>query len=125
MPIDPVLRGARDGIPYPFWFDVVEPREGTEVLAWFEWDLEPEGDERLHAQGLPERFPAVTRRLAPGGGSAYYFAGDFADNLMSDRPWPFAGYLAFKRFAEGMKTGPSESAFYWRFYAPLLREILD
>ena len=91
---------------------VVEPREGTEVLAWFEWDLEPEGDERLHGQGLPERFPAVTRRLAPGGGTAYYFAGDFADNLMSDRPWPFAGYLSFKRFTEGIKAGPSESAFF-------------
>jgi hypothetical protein len=123
-PVDPVLRGARDGIPYPFWFDVVEPRAGTEVLASFVWDLEPEGEERLYAQGLPERFPAVVRRLAPGGGRAYYFAGDFADNLMSDRPWPFAGYLAFKRWSEGAKLAPSESAFYWRFYAPMLRSIL-
>ena len=74
--------------------------------------------------GLPERFPAVCRRIAPGGGTAYYFAGDFADSQMSDQSMPFAGYVTVKRWTEGSKLAPSGSSFYWRFYVPLMTRLL-
>jgi hypothetical protein len=124
-PIDPHLAGAADRVPYPYWFDVVEARNEAERLASFEWHLSVAGRNRLKARGLPERFPAVTRRAAPGGGVAWYFAGDFADNPLDPRPVPFLGYLGFRHLVEGLKLAPSETAFYWRFYAPMMETILS
>jgi len=64
-PIDPHLAGAADGVPYPYWFDIVEARDDAKALASFAWHLPPAGVERLKKRGLPERFPAVTRRAPP------------------------------------------------------------
>jgi hypothetical protein len=124
-PIDPRLDRAADGIPYPYWFDVVEDRPETKRLARFTWHLKDAGRERLKARGLAERFPAVTCRLPQRGGAAWYFAGDFADNPMDPRPVPFLGYLAFRHAVEGLKLAPSETAFYWRFYVPMMETILS
>jgi hypothetical protein len=124
-PIDPSLDRASDGIPYPYWFDVVEDRPEAKRLATFTWHLKDAGRERLKARGLKERFPAVTRRTPPRGGAAWYFAGDFADNPMDPRPVPFLGYLAFRHVVEGLKVAPSETAFYWRFYVPMMETLLS
>ncbi|MBZ5638586.1 MAG: hypothetical protein LAO51_07485 [Acidobacteriia bacterium] len=124
-PSDPVLEDSSDGTSYPYWFDVVEAAAGTEVLASFRWHLEPAGLARLAARKLPQVFPAVTRRRAPGRGAAWYFAGDFADNPMPDGPVPFAGYLAARRWIEALKLSPSELEFYWRFYAPMMARLIE
>lgn len=124
-PIDPHLTGAADGVPYPYWFDVVEDRADAKRLASFAWHLSAAGRERLNVRGLPVRFPAVTRRTPPEGGVAWYFAGDFADNPLDPKPVPFLGYLGFRHFIEGIKMAPSETAFYWRFYAPMMESILS
>ncbi len=123
-PVDPLLREAASGTAYPYWFDVVTAEPGTRVLASFRWRLEPEGLARLKARGLPETFPAVVRRDAPGGGTAYYFAGDFADNPMPDGRVPFAGYTTFRRWLERGKLAPSGLAFYWRFYVPMMERLV-
>lgn len=124
-PHDPALREARGKIPYPYWFDVVEAAPGTETLASFQWSLTESGAARLGERSLPMRFPAIVRRDAPGGGRTYYFAGDFADNPMREGRVPFAGYLSFRKWFEGAKLAPSEEAFYWRFYAPMMDAILS
>ena len=67
----------------------------------------------------------MTRRVSPAGGTAWYFAGDFADNPMDVRPFPFLGYLNFRRLVETVKLTPSETAFYWRFYVPMMETILS
>ena len=123
-PDDPHLTNAADRVPYPYWFDVVTDGQETTRLASFQWHLTPAGMERLRARGLPERFAAVTRRASPSGGSAWYFAGDFADNPMDPRPVPFLGYIRFRRTLESLKMAPSETAFYWRFYVPMMETIL-
>ena len=125
QPVDPLLTGSRDGIAYPYWFDVVEARADGKVLASYLWHVTEAGARRLNARGLPTRFPAVVRRMSPGGGRAYYFAGDFADNPMRGRPVPLAGYPALRRFVEGARLMPSEQAFYWRFYVPMMRRLLE
>ncbi len=125
-PADRILAGAADGVPYPYWFDVVEAAPATETLARFAWRLSPDGAARLRDRGLPETFPAVTRRRAPsGGGTAYYFAGDFADNPMDDVRVPLAGYATLRRWLEAAKLAPSETAFYWRFYVPMMERIVE
>ena len=124
LPVDAHLGRAADGVPYPYWFDVIVAAPEAKRLASFVWHLNHDGRERLKARGLPEHFPAVTRRATPRGGAAWYFAGDFADNPMDPRPVPFVGYLGFRRLVEGLKWAPSESAFYWRFYVPMMETIL-
>ena len=124
-PADAVLEDCADGTSYPYWFDVVEAGPGASVLANFRWRLTPAGLGRLKARNLPEVFPAVTRSMVPGGGAAWYFAGDFADNPMPDGRVPFAGYLTVRRWAERIKLSPSELAFYWRFYAPMMARLID
>jgi hypothetical protein len=124
-PVDAHLAHAEDGVPYPYWFDVVVDTPEAARLASFVWHLKDSGRDRLKARGLPERFPAVTRRAPAGGGVAWYFAGDFADNPMDSRPVPFRGYLGFRQLVEGLKLAPSETAFYWRFYVPLMETILN
>ncbi len=124
-PVDPVLGEAADGTSYPYWFDVVTADPGTALLATFQWHLTPAGLDRLKARGLPDTFPAVMRRAARGGGVAWYFAGDFADNPMPDGKVPFAGYLTARRWFEAVKLTPSELAFYWRFYAPMMTRVLE
>jgi hypothetical protein len=124
-PVDSHLAHAADGVPYPYWFDIVEESPAATRLASFVWHLKEAGRQRLKARKLPERFAAVTRRTPPGGGVAWYFAGDFADNPLDPHPVPFAGYLAFRHVVEGLKLAPSETAFYWRFYVPMMQTILD
>jgi len=123
-PADPLMAGAAGGVAYPYWFDVVEAAEGTEVLAWFQWRLTPEGSARLTARGLPRRFPAVVRNHHPRVAS-HYFAGDFSDNPMSVRRVPLAGYLTLKQGLERVKLSPSESGFYWTFYVPVMDNLLS
>jgi len=124
-PVDPHLSRAADGVPYPYWFDIVEETPTATRLASFVWHLKESGRQRLSDRKLPERFAAVTRRTTPRGGVAWYFAGDFADNPLDPRPVPFAGYVAFRHLVEGLKLAPSETAFYWRFYVPMMETILD
>lgn len=123
-PVDALLREAADKTSYPYWFDLVEARPGTEVLASFWWHLTEAGRQRLERRGLPERFPAVTRKRSAAGGVAYYFGGDFADNPLERAPVPLAGYLWARRALEQLKIAPSEGAFYWRFYAPMMVRML-
>jgi hypothetical protein len=125
-PIDPLLARAGDGVAYPYWFDIVEPQPGTEILARFRWHLLPPGEARMAARELPLELPAVLRRRgARTGTPAYYFAGDFADNPMRDDRVPFAGYLTLRRWLEAVKLAPSEDGFYWRFYVPMMHALLD
>jgi hypothetical protein len=44
---------------------------------------------------------------------------------MDPRPVPFLGYLAFRHAVERLKLAPSETAFYWRFYVPMMERILS
>lgn len=124
VPVDPLVAQAADGVPYPFWFDVVEAQPGTKTVATYRWDLTASGFERLRVRGLPSAFPAVTRRDSPGGGRAIYFAGDFADNPMETAEIPFAGYLRLRKILEAGAIAPSENAFYWRFYVPVMQTVL-
>lgn len=118
-PVDRLLSDARDGIAYPYWFDVVQADPGTEVLASFRWHLTGAGVERLRARNLPLSFPAILRR-----GRAHYLAGDFADNPLDTTPVPLAGFTTVKRFLERAKLTPSEDAFFWGFYVPMMTRLL-
>lgn len=118
------LEKAVSATPYTFWFDLVIPDPGTEVLASYEWQLRGPGNDKLRRLGLPRRFPAVTRRTPAEGGTVYYFAGDFGDSTVLGERVPLAGFLTFRRWLEKTRRFPSHEAFFHRFYAPLMIEVL-
>ncbi len=118
------LRQASTGTPYTFWFDLVIPGPETETLASYRWELSQEGAAKLRRLGLPSRFPAITRHRDGAGTPAYYFAGDFGDSTVGGGRVPLAGFVSFRRWLEKTRRVPSHQAFYYRFYVPLMTEIL-
>ena len=106
------------------WFELVEPNYGTESIATFEFDLNPEGMEMIKEVSKTPRFTAVTRKTSEGHAPVYYFAGDFNDYtsgkrfsrfIFSDRLYRF---LSYDRQAD-------ITNFFWCFYEPLITKILD
>jgi hypothetical protein len=71
---------------------------------------------------IPARFPAMLRRR--GGGTAYYFAGDFIDTKLDLGDPERAGLLRLRSTTRGASTESPEAAF-WGWYAPILRRILQ
>ena len=100
LPNDRWMDGVRDGVAYPYWFDIVAAEPGTEILMSYRWNLMPAGESILAKHDLPKVFPAATRRsvtVDASTGTAVYFAGDFADNPMPDVAVPLAGWSTFRR----------------------------
>jgi hypothetical protein len=108
---------------YDYWFDVVRPKVGTEVLAEYELPLLPAGEAKLKALGLPARTPAVLLSQV-GATRCFYFAGDFVD------AWPIpnfhrvAGLAPFHRIFSREVPGDAQS-FYWRVYVPMMSRVLE
>lgn len=101
---------------YMYWFDIVEPLGGTEVLASYKVELEDIGADKLRAAGIPTQFPAVLFRE---NDLTYYFAGDYAD--FDKQPivtWESIHHV-YKFFAKDV------SSFYWLSYFPMMEDILN
>ncbi|MDQ1910171.1 hypothetical protein RAC89_06620 [Paenibacillus sp. GD4] len=106
---------------YNYWFDVIEPEDSKEVLAYYQLDVTDAGEDKLREQGLPSTFPAVIRHDT-GIYRAYYFAGDYADN--NEVPGFYkASWLDSIFRAVSWDSGKSEQSFYWRAYLPLMKRI--
>jgi hypothetical protein len=108
---------------YDYWFDLVQPKAGTEVLAEYELPLLPPGEKKLKALGLGARTPAVlASRLGPT--RCFYFAGDFVDAWPVPNMHRLAGLAPFRRvFSREVPGDPS--SFYWRVYVPLMSRVLE
>lgn len=113
--------GASLRVKYNYWFDIIEYRANTEVLANYEIDLTPEGERQLYERGIPSHFPAVIRQDV-GIYTSYYFAGDYADN---EEVSPFYKAAWLDRFHSFFATDSygSQQRFYWKAYRPLMETI--
>lgn len=119
---DPWMEGVKDDVPFHYWFDIVEAQPGTDVLATFELGVTARGLKKLEAFGLSPRFPAVVRSSQRP--IRVYFCGDFADNELQRGPWFLAGWPAFRGFGRFAERREDQTAFYWRFYVPLMSNLL-
>ena len=115
--------GIKGDIPYDYWFEFTIPDMSAEVLASFTFDVTEEGAEKLEALGLASTFPAVIRN-ANTQYTAYYFAGDFADGVITYKWWNFAGFSKIKKILPMGDRGDN-SKFFWRCYAPMMNKIID
>lgn len=101
---------------YPYWFDILTPKDSALVYAAYDIHLSKEGKEVLKQAGIPASFPAVIHQPE---NKTYYFAGDYADftkdNLMK---WERSDFF--------MTIFSNDSSkFFWKSYVPLMRGILD
>lgn len=110
-------------IQYPFWFDIVSSPEGdSQIISAFHLDVNAQGDSLLASHGIPSRFPAILKDN--GDSPFYYFAGDFADNPVTPITAYFKGVHRFKKFFYNEKNVEDRQQFFWRFYRPLMSNIL-
>ncbi len=121
LPDDPVLKAVSPRVPYPYWFDIVLPAEGTEVLAHYRLHLTQNGREKMQKYSLPETFPAVLR--ASRSPLRIYFAGDFSDSPIYRGPYFFSGWSQIRRILCFVGKNRAQNKFYWSFYVPLLSNI--
>ncbi|HWO97435.1 MAG TPA: hypothetical protein VNM45_14100 [Bacillus sp. (in: firmicutes)] len=112
--------GLEESPDYEYWFDIVTPKSGTEVLANYKWNLTEEGKELLKENSIPSEFAAVLANQS-GGASSYYFAGDYNDIERVPSFYQMNGLDTVYRI--GQKY--SDDAFYWSVYVPMMKSILD
>ncbi len=121
IPDDALMKGVSSLVPYPYWFDIVMPEDGTDVLASYSFQLRPGGREKMKAFSLPETFPAVLR--ASRSPLRMYFAGDFSDSQIYRGPYFFCGWSSIRRFLCSFRKDQSYDRFFWSFYVPLLKNL--
>jgi len=121
LPNDPMMKGVSSSAPYCFWFDIVSPASGTEVLAQYQFRLTARGKEKMRELAIPETFPAVLR--ASQSPLLLYFAGDFSDNKIYYGPYFFYGWSKLRHLLCCIGKNQSQNRFFWDFYVPLLKNV--
>lgn len=115
--------GVPAEMPYPFWFDIHSHTDSLKTVAGYELALTETGEELLDRFDIPHRFPAVmTHHAEPW--RFHYFAGDFADNPVSLKTAPFAGIHLVSGWFH-TEEPDDRGRFFWDFYRPMMRSILD
>ena len=114
--------GAARRQTYDYWFEVMEPRPGAQIVARFDLALTDAG--RQKARGIPvdRPFPAILRTTSPSH-LAYYFAGDFADQPKVPASYRYK-WLPNIRAWLGVEHRDDQQAFYWRVYVPVMQHVL-
>lgn len=115
--------GVPASVPYGYWFDIVAPREGAEVVGEYRFDATPAGRELLARAGIPLVFPAIVRQRGETGGT-YYFAGDFVDQQRVPLFFRLRGTPVLRSLFT-VTDNESTSFFYWKLYVPMMKAILD
>ncbi|GEN52611.1 hypothetical protein [Halobacillus faecis] len=109
--------------PYLYWFDILEPQKGADVLAEYEIQTSDKGQEKLETYGIPSTFPAVTYHQEQES-DRYYFSGDYAD--LSDVPsiYQYQGFAKVREWVANFQPD-SEESFFWSTYRPMMESILS
>jgi uncharacterized protein YxeA len=107
---------------YLFWFDIINTGHINKVVANYQLSLTGDGEMLLKKYGLRKEFPAIIEHL--DNYRFYYFAGDFADRNISIISAYFKG-MPFLAKAFYWNHSGSKQAFFWRYYFPLIYNILE
>ena len=123
-PVDghPLLEDVANNVPYFYQFEIIAPDTTSTVLASFALRCKASGSEKLRRAGLPERFPAVVSRGS--GIHSFYFAGDFADNEVETALTQVWNNEIVLRQIYYLYFVSDQTRFFWRFYLPLMKNIL-
>lgn len=106
------------------WFELIETNYETENIATFDFDLNATGMEKIKEVSKTPRFCAIARKAEKNHPPVYFFAGDFNDYVSGERYGKFLFANQLFKFLSFDRQGDI-SNFYWNFYNPLMRHILD
>ena len=123
QPDHPLLKNVYDQVPYTYWFDILTPRPGAQVLAEYVFTTHPQGAARLKAQGLPDRFPFMV--LSSSEPLRVYLAGDASDRDQESVLYPLKVRMQWERFGRFKEEKDSQEAFFWEFYLPWIGNVLE
>lgn len=109
--------GQKLDTAYQYWFDIIEARDESEILASYSLPLKEKAEERLAGFGIPADFPAV---VSHGNArfTSYYFAGDFADEGEVPSIYQTKGLAEWRQFFG------AKNSFYWEAYVPMMKNLL-
>lgn len=108
---------------FHYWFDIIGASDSLDVLATYKIDVNEAGKKVLEKNLIPTHFPAVVKSKSSKY-SFYYFAGDFSDIDISLSNTKFASIAAVNQAFVRIE-GEGRSAFFWRFYRPLVSSIIS
>jgi hypothetical protein len=106
---------------YSFWFDIIKPGPANKTVASYSLDLTNDGMKQLDSLNIPAKFPAIIEHT--DNYKFYYFAGDFSDRKLFYPTSYFAGIQSVAKVFS-LKNSNSRNAFFWRFYIPLVENII-
>ncbi|MGI5939284.1 MAG: hypothetical protein ACOX8V_01090 [Thermoleophilia bacterium] len=112
--------GLKKSPEYSYWFDIITPKQGSDVLANYNWSLTQSGKELLEKNGIPTKFAAVVRSER-GSCTSYYFAGDYNDISQVSSTYKLKG---LQKLRSVLEIDP-DRAFYWSTYFPMMKRILE
>lgn len=116
-----VMQGVKP-CTFTYWFDVIEPLPGTDVLAQYQFNATDSGRKKLAESGLKGTFPAVCRRT--NGHIAYYSAGELVDFNRAMGPPDTRLTLYVNRSFYSQLHASNDAVFFWHTAYPLLTNIL-
>lgn len=108
---------------YPFWFDIVKPMKGTEVLSQYQLFVSDTGAYELRKAGIPTTFPALVKN-----NKTYYMAGDFVDNNLPNGLWMYVRWMyEYYNFLPINTPGSikTRKAFFRHYYYPFIKNVIE
>jgi len=110
-------------INYSGWFDITYPVDTTEnIVSYFKINANRKGDSLLVNEGVPRVFPAVIENQ---NNNFFYLCGDFNDVSPGHRFIRFNGVPCFERILSCKTSIKNSSSFFWHYYYPLMKIILE
>jgi len=111
-----------DSVHYTFWFDITKAGKSNETIASYKLDVNKMGQKLLSKHKIPQNFPAVIRQK--DSKLTYYFCGDYADNKVWYPSCYFENVHKISRLFYSKELS-QRKMFFWTFYRPLMKGILE
>lgn len=110
-------------VNYYNWFEITKVNYGTEIVAEYRLPLTDKGKSKFSKISPEFVFPAITKNTV-NNNSSYYFSGDFNDYTIAEKASEYLIAEKFNQVFSYEKKGDITN-FFWKFYVPFMREILD
>lgn len=121
----PLLKKVEDQIPYLYWLEVVDiSQDQAQVLSYLELPIQESALNKLEERGLPSRFPAIILKEEKDQADTLYFTGDFADQMPALLPAWLTMSVKIQSLFTQVLGMPPQYDFYFRTYAPLMKNVL-
>ncbi len=111
-------------LPYPFWFEINQSSRKNNIISVFKLNTNKSGDTILYQNNILKVFPAVIERSQKNS-KMYYFAADFADNPIDVNYAKFKKIEVIKNLSVNNKSIIQRESFFYAYYLPLMKKILD